>query len=176
MNRSPRLATTRELGVAHLPTSIPVFSLGIALLIMLGACLPASIRPTPSASGLPASSGSTSPTPAPSPSPSPASPTPAPGPPFVLHTVVGGDTLTSLARKFGTSGRSIAYWNRETYPTLDPESANYQPNNLKRGWLLRILRGAEYSPPPDDGETGEQATPTPDDSEDYESGAPAPSN
>ena len=86
----------------------------------------------------------------------------------MLHTVVGGDTLTKLARKYETSGRSIAYWNSDEYPSLDPESADYQPNNLKRGWVLRVLPGQEYAPPRDDGETGEQVTPTPDDSEDYE--------
>ena len=73
----------------------------------------------------------------------------------------------------GPPARSIAYWNRDEYPSLDPESANYRPNVLQRGWVLEILPGQEYVPPPDDGETGEQATPTPDDSEDYE---PLPSD
>jgi hypothetical protein len=86
----------------------------------------------------------------------------------VLHTLVRGDTLTSLAHLYETSGRSIAYWNRDEYPSLDPESADYQPNNLKAGWVLRVLPGQEYAPPPGDGESGEQVTPTPDDSEDYE--------
>ena len=91
----------------------------------------------------------------------------------MLYTVARGDTLTSIARRHRTSGRSIAYWNRDEYPSLDPESADYRPNVLQRGWVLKILPGQEYVPPPDDGETGEQATPTPDDSEDYE---PLPSD
>jgi hypothetical protein len=86
--------------------------------------------------------------------------------------VVRGDTLTKLARLYETSGRSIAYWNRDEYPSLDPESADYQPNNLKRGWVLRVLPGQEYEPPVDDGETGEQVTPSPDDSDEYEEEAP----
>jgi len=82
--------------------------------------------------------------------------------------VKSGDTLTSIARRFRTDGRSIAYWNRDTYPGLKPESAGYRPDAIKRGWVLRIMPGQAYVPPADDGETGEQATPTPDDSEDYE--------
>jgi hypothetical protein len=81
--------------------------------------------------------------------------------------VKAGDTLTGLGRQFKTSGRSIAYWNRDQYPTLDPESADYAPDNLQRGWVLRILPGQEYVPPPDDGETGEEPTPSPPD--EYES-------
>ena len=139
-----------------------------AVLLLTGGCLPASVRPTP----FPTPTPTPGPTPTPSPTPTPGPPTPTPGPAFLVHTVVRGDTLTSLARKYKTSGRSIAFWNRETYPSLDPESAKYQPNNLKRGWKLRILPGQEYTPPPDDGETGEQVSPTPDDVEDFESSSP----
>ena len=57
----------------------------------------------------------------------------------------------AIARRHRTSGRSIAYWNRDEYPSLDPESANYRPNVLQRGWVLKILPGQEYVPPPDDG-------------------------
>lgn len=139
-----------------------------AVLVLTAGCLPGSVRPTP----FPTPTPTPSPSPSPSPTPTPGPPTPTPGPTFLIHTVVRGDTLTSLARKYKTSGRSIAYWNREAYPSLDPESAGYQPNNLKRGWKLRILPGQEYAPPPDDGETGEQVSPTPEDTEDYESTSP----
>jgi hypothetical protein len=134
----------------------------VTLIAVLAAgCLPASIRPTPT----PPPTPTPSPTPLPTPTPPPPPPTPTPGPTFLLHTVVRGDTLTSLARKYKTSGRSIAYWNRDQYPSLDPESADYQPNNLQRGWVLRILPRREYVPPPDDGETGESPTPSPPDDE-----------
>ena len=37
------------------------------------------------------------------------------------YKVVSGDSLDKIAKKFKTSARSIAYWNRATYPSLDPE-------------------------------------------------------
>lgn len=135
----------------------------VMMLAAAAACLPASIRPTPTAPPSP----TPSPTAPPTPTPTPAPPTPTPGPTFLLHKVVAGDTLTGLGRRYKTSGRSIAYWNRDQYPTLDPESADYAPDNLQRGWVLRILPDQEYVPPPDDGETGEEPTPTPPD--EYES-------
>ena len=148
---------------------VPAVALCAALALGASACLPSSIRPTPA----PPATPSPPPTPSPTPSPAPADPTPTPGPAFKLHTVVRGDTLTSLGKKYGTSARSIAYWNRDTYPSLDPESPDYNPNNLKRGWVLRLLPGEEYVPPPGDGETGEQVTPEP--SDDFETEAPSAS-
>jgi hypothetical protein len=47
--------------------------------------------------------------------------------------------LTSIARQFGTTARSIAYWNRSRYPSLDPDSATYQPGLIKIGWLLLLI-------------------------------------
>ena len=143
--------------------------LALAMIAVAGAgCLPAAIRPTPTPPPTPSPTAPPPPTPTPSPPP----PTPTPAPTFLLHTVVRGDTLTRLARKYRTDGRSIAYWNRDEYPSLDPESPDYAPNDLFRGWVLRILPGQEYVPPPDDGETGEQVTPTPDDFEEYETPPP----
>jgi peptidoglycan/xylan/chitin deacetylase (PgdA/CDA1 family) len=46
--------------------------------------------------------------------------------------------------------RSIAWWNRGTYPTLDPQSENYQPDRIEPGWRLVLIPGAvvdEASPP-----------------------------
>ena len=131
--------------------------------VALAGCLPASIRPTPVPPPTP--SPTAAPTAPPTPTPTPAEPTPTPGPSFTLHTVRRGDTLTSIARRYGTSGRSIAYWNRDQYPSLDPESADYDPNDLERGWVLRVLPGEEYAPPPEEGETGESPTPSPPDDE-----------
>jgi hypothetical protein len=131
----------------------------VALAVLAWGCLPSSIRPTPIPTPTPTPTASPQPTPTPTPPP----PTPTPGPTFKLHTVVRGDSLGSLARKYQTTARSIAYWNREQYPSLDPESADYQPNRLDRGWVLRVLPGEVYVPPPDDGETGESPTPTPPD-------------
>ena len=128
---------------------------------LVAGCLPASVRPTP----MPPPTPTPSPTPSPTPTPTPGPPTPTPGPSFTIHRVVRGDTLTSIARKYGTSGRSVAYWNRDEYPSLDPESPRYDPNGLQRGWMLKVLPGEEYVPPPDDGETGESPTPSPPDDE-----------
>jgi hypothetical protein len=141
----------------------------VALALVAVACLPAAVRPPPPTPTLPPPTPTAPPTPTPMPGP----PTPTPGPSFALYTVRAGDTLTSIARRHHTDGRSIAYWNRDTYSSLDPESAQYRPDAIKRGWVLKILPGHTYEPPPDDGETGEQSTPTPDDTEDYE---PLPSD
>jgi hypothetical protein len=75
----------------------------------------------------------------PTPRPSIVRPTPTPAPTFAVYTVATGDNLNSIARKFGTSARSIAYWNRATYPSLDPDSSGYRPNVLKVGWILNII-------------------------------------
>ena len=121
----------------------------VLLAVSLAACLPPSVRPTPT----PGPTPTPSPTPLPTPSPTPAPPTPTPAPTFAQYTVVRGDTLLSIAKRFQTTGRSIAYWNRDRYPGLDPESADYDPDTLQRGWVLMILPGQEYHPPMDEGET-----------------------
>lgn len=154
---------------------VAAWARGPLILVTLGlaaaACLPSAVRPTPTPVPTPPPTA----TPSPPPTPTPGPPTPTPAPTFLLHTVVRGDTLTSLGRKYRTSGRSIAYWNREQYPSLDPETARYDPDNLQRGWVLQVMPGKEYVPPADDGETGEQVTPEPDDFEDYETEAPGDS-
>lgn len=77
-------------------------------------------------------------------------PTPSPEPTFASYLVQQGDTLTSIARAFRTTARSITWWNRGTYPSLDPESPTYDPNSIKPGWILVILPGMtvdEENPP-----------------------------
>jgi hypothetical protein len=72
-------------------------------------------------------------------SPSFVRPTPNPSPTFLVYEVQAGDTLTSIARQFGTTARSIAYWNRTRHPSLDPDSSSYQPGLIKVGWLLLLI-------------------------------------
>jgi peptidoglycan/xylan/chitin deacetylase (PgdA/CDA1 family) len=80
----------------------------------------------------------------------------------MTYVVVRGDSLTSIARRFDTTPRSIAWWNREAYPTLDPLSEDYQPNRIQVGWMLAFIPGTVFdesdlptpSPPP-------TASPTP---------------
>jgi hypothetical protein len=95
------------------------------------------------------------PTPSPSPMPTPAEatfvrPTPSPEATFEQYTVQARDTLTSIAKAYRTTARSIAWWNRGTYPSLDPESPTYKPDSIRAGWVLVILRGQvvdENNPP-----------------------------
>lgn len=129
---------------------------GVAILLALvaGACLPATVRPTPTPSPTPVPT----PTPAPTPSPTPGPPTPTPAPTFLTYVVRPGDTLLSIARRHGTTGRSIAYWNRATYPSLDPDSPDYEPDDIRVGWTLVLIPGVEYVPSDDE---SPPASPTP---------------
>ena len=47
--------------------------------------------------------------------------------------------MLTIARQFGTTARSIAYWNRSTYPSLDPDSPTYEPGLIKIGWMLLLI-------------------------------------
>jgi len=88
-------------------------------------------------------------------------PTPSPPPTFTTHVVRAGETLNSIAKKYDTTGRSIAWWNRGAYPSLDPESADYDPDTVRVGWRLVLLPGTvvdDTNPPtPSPGPTA-QAT------------------
>ena len=108
--------------------------------------------------------GSPSVSPSAVPSPTFVRPTPTPLPTFLVHVVQRGDTLTSIAKSFGTTAQSLAYWNRATYPTLDPESGRYAPNSIKAGWLLRLIPYGEVDPedlPPADTPAPTPAASTP---------------
>lgn len=104
------------------------------------------------------------PTPAgPTPTPSFVRPTPTPEPSFFVYIVRTGDTLDKIARRYHTSVRSLAYWNRITYPSLDPDSANYKPNDIKVGWQLQLHPNTEVDPEnlPPASETPEEPTAAP---------------
>ena len=119
----------------------------LAIAVLLIACVP---EPANRASRSPAAAVATAtpiPTPAgPTPTPSFVRPTPKPQPTFFVYTVVSGDSLGSIAKRYGTSPRSVAYWNRATYPSLDPDSATYKPNYLAVGWTLRLIPNTEVDP------------------------------
>ncbi|MES2209639.1 MAG: polysaccharide deacetylase family protein [Chloroflexota bacterium] len=91
------------------------------------ACPPSPVPPTPS--------------PTASAVPSFVRPTPTPAPTFMSYVVRAGDSLTSIARAFSTSPRSLAWWNRGTYPSLNPESEGYDPNHIEPGWTLVLIPG-----------------------------------
>jgi len=80
----------------------------------------------------------------PTPTPSFVRPTPQPAPTFLAYTVKSGDTLTSIARTYHTTPRSIAYWSRGEHPSLDPESDGYQPDRLEIGWILLLIPDAIF--------------------------------
>ncbi len=169
-----------EMRVPGTPVAIPILLLVESLLIV-GACVP---RPAdlvgPSASvGATArvTGGSEPPSPVLpagfTPIPSFVRPTPLPAPTFLAYAVKPGDTLTSIARVFRTTPRSIAFWSRAEHPSLDPESTSYQPDRLEIGWVLLVVPDAVFdegelldttpSPegsPPVDTESGPTASPT----------------
>ena len=121
----------------------------LTVAVLLAACVPEPTnRPSPSGAGSAATPTPTAvPTPAgPTPTLSFIRPTPTPRPTFFVYTVVSGDNLVTIARRYGTTGTSIAYWNRVTYPSLDPESNKYRPNHLVVGWTLMLIPNVEVDP------------------------------
>lgn len=70
-------------------------------------------------------------------------PTPSPAATFTSYVVRQGDTLNSIAKQFDTTARSLAWWNRGAYPSLDPESEGYEPDRLEIGWTLMLIPGVQ---------------------------------
>lgn len=129
--------------------AIVLIALAAAIVLIPGLLPGTSAPPTPGAS-----TGAPSPTPAGSPTAAPLPsfirPTPTPAPTFMSYVVRAGDSLTSIARRFETTPRSVAWWNRGAYPSLDPESAGYDPNHIQPGWVLVLIPGVkvdEANPP-----------------------------
>lgn len=159
------------------PLATPLFAGGLAVVIvvlvgaifLLPGMLPGASS-TPSPPPVSASETVSATTPATvSPVPTFVRPTPTPAPTFTSYVVRGGDSLTSIARTFVTTPRSIAWWNRGAHPTLDPESAAYDPSHIEPGWVLVIMRGVIVddanpptpSPAPPTPTPGPSATPAP---------------
>jgi len=130
----------------------------ILVVLAVAACLPAGTRGTGGAGGGvatgPAASSPASPA-GPSVPPTIVAPTPTPAPTFAVYTVAKGDSLNTIARKYATTARSVAFWNRATYPSLDPEAAGYAPDRLQVGWTLILIPGLVY-----DEETGDPVLPS----------------
>lgn len=144
----------------QLAAALVVIVLVLAAVLVVPGLLGPSGSPGPS--GTPGA-GSPAPTASPSPAaPTFVRPTPSPNPTFTSYVVRAGDTLNSIATTYVTSARSIAWWNRGTYPSLDPESEAYNPNRLEIGWVLVLIPGAvvdETNPPTPS--PGPNSTPAP---------------
>ena len=133
----------------------------VLVAVIAAGCIPSTGWTGPSASGtviapsdgpseVPSASG-------PSSRPSFVRPTPTPLPTFLIYTVRPGDTLTSIARTFRTTARSIAFWNRTNHPSLDPDSPQYEPDRIEVGWELFLVPDVELDPE----DLPEPATPSP---------------
>jgi len=116
----------------------------LAVAVLVAACVPqpagrttpSPVAPSPSATDVAVASPS-----GPTPIPTFVRPTPTPLATAVTYVVQSGDTLSSIARRFATTPFSIAFWNREAHPTLDPESEGYAPDRIAIGWTLAIVPG-----------------------------------
>ena len=127
-----------------------------AILFVPGLLPQTAVGPTPSptASCLPGQGGDCLPSGLPSPAPTATPsgsvlptfvrPTPTPEPTFINVVVKAGDSLNTIAHAYKTTARSIAWWNRGTYPGLDPEAGpNYSPGHIELGWVLVLIPGVK---------------------------------
>lgn len=128
--------------------ALGVIVLALAAILILPALLGSS---GPGPSGSQAAAGSAAPGASPTVAvPTFVRPTPSPLPTFTTYVVRAGDTLNSIATANRTTARSIAWWNRGAYPSLDPESQDYEPDRLEVGWVLAVLPNSvvdENNPP-----------------------------
>jgi hypothetical protein len=155
--RPPRQQSLLDSPVVTGLLLVIVVLLGVVVLLVTGVFAPSA----PGASSSPPPGVSPGPT-GPTAEPTFVRPTPSPAPTFVSYRVQSGDSLNSIARKYRTTARSIAWWNRGAYPSLDPQSPKYDPGTIRVGWVLVVLPDSvvdESNPPtPSPG----PPTPTPD--------------
>ncbi len=120
----------------------------VVLLTILTACLPVTSQsPNQEPSG---TSGGPSPSIAPTASPTAAPsseptlvPTPSPTLGVTTYLVMAGDTLSSIARAWGTSVQQLQAWNAEAYPSLLSD-----PGAVQVGWVLIVADGPDTTPLP----------------------------
>jgi peptidoglycan/xylan/chitin deacetylase (PgdA/CDA1 family)/LysM repeat protein len=125
----------------------------LAVIVVMTACAPTA-SPTPSgpaaASELPSPSAPASGSAGESPS---VVPSVSDGGSGTTYTVRGGDTLSSIARAWGTTVAQLQAWNATSYPTLVTD-----PNTLEVGWILIVAGDPGTTPLPTAAPT---AVPTP---------------
>lgn len=120
--------------------------LSLSLLLLASACSSASaptgtpsVPPSPSA---PPSASPTASTPSATASPT-ATPQTTPSVAPVMYTVVAGDTLYGIARRFGTSVAQLQAWNLDRYPSLAAD-----PTAIGVGWTLVVSGDPAITPLP----------------------------
>lgn len=67
-------------------------------------------------------------------------------PPFLSYIVKPGDNLETIAKVHGTDIPSLSFWNRDAYPSLDPDSPDYRPNRIEVGWILKLIPNVKVDP------------------------------
>jgi len=122
-------------------------SAGLVLLIVLTACAPAA-SPSVSATALPPGGGTLSPTPSASSAPASAIASASPAPTATqatgtTYTVKAGDSLSLIARAFGTTVEQLQAWNGDRYPSLATN-----PNVIEPGWVLVVSGDPDVTPIP----------------------------
>jgi len=116
---------------------------GAAVVLLVGACAPSgSPSPSVSASGGPSSIETPFGTATPDDSEAAAA-TRSGGAIDTRYTVRAGDTLSSIARAWGTSVAQLQAWNSTSYPSLVAD-----PNTLQAGWILVVAGDPETTPLP----------------------------
>jgi hypothetical protein len=158
-NRGGRNGPAGALASPWLTASLALIVIGLLVANLLVSNL-ARLPGESAAPTVPLSSGVLTFAPSASASPSFSRPTPTPLPSFMTYVVQPGDSLNSIAAKFSTKARSLAWWNRGRYPNLDPESPTYNPGLIEVGWTLVLIPGVtvdeEHPPTPSPG----RATPS----------------
>ena len=162
MDPEPPVRPPRDRNPQRSPLTSPLLAVALLLVAagLVGAILLVpGLLPSPGASATPLCPGGqlgcppaarATPTVAPSSSPSTSAlptfvrPTPTPQPTFINVVVKADDSLNTIAQQYRTTARSIAWWNRGTYPNLDPEAGpNYSPGHIEPGWVLVLIPGVK---------------------------------
>ena len=125
----------------------------LSLLVAISACATPTASPTSSSGESPPASGSASPTSSPTTSASPSVRPTAVGSPSsaptatpssgTTYTVRAGDTLSSIARGYGTTAQQLQAWNAGRYPSLATN-----PNAIQAGWVLVVSGDPGVTPLP----------------------------
>lgn len=119
-----------------------LIGLCLSLAVVLGACTQAS--PSGVATQTPAQTHQPTPAETATETPPPeTSPTESPAASVTLYTVVPGDTLASIARRFATSVGQLQAWNQAHYPSLASD-----PGTLLAGWELVVAGEPGVTPLP----------------------------